>query len=154
MTFTQWHSSPTVSLLLSGICFTYVIYVCFICMHVHACVYILFFSLKPVSCTSVFCFLNTCEWNETPKTTPAILGAWHGADKCVSAFSSSWGHSAFTPERPPKVTLGGDHGAIWFAFCDARGNALFQLPVRWVRPVTFEVAATHGDEDRGRWRAR
>lgn len=59
-------------------------------------------------------------------------------------------HSAFTPEQPPKVTLWGPAEPSVSHCALLTGSALFQLPARYVPPMTFEVAATHGDEDRGR----
>lgn len=59
-------------------------------------------------------------------------------------------HSAFTPELSPKVTLQGLQSHLFCISLCSQCRVLFRLSVRWLRLMTFEVASTHSDEDRGR----
>lgn len=59
-------------------------------------------------------------------------------------------HSAFTSELPPKVTLQGLWNHLFHVSLCSWRSVLFQLSVLRLRLVTFEVAATHRDEDRRR----
>lgn len=59
-------------------------------------------------------------------------------------------HSAFTPELSPKVTLQGLQSHLFCISLRSQCRVLFRLSVRWLRLMTFEVASTHSDEDRGR----
>ena len=58
--------------------------------------------------------------------------------------------SALTREQPPKVTPRGLWGHLFHILLGSQGSVLFQRSERWVQPMTFEVAATHGDEERRR----
>lgn len=96
-------------------------------------------------CVNGMSYLNQCQlfWEHDTGQMSVLLQ--------LVEFSS---HSAFAPELPPKVTLRGRRSHLFHIPLCSDCSVVFQLSVRWIRPMTFEVAATHSDEDRGRWWAR